>query len=379
MAGLYIHIPFCESRCIYCGFYSTTALDLRTDYTNAVIAEMRLKADRNPWRDYTEDIESVYIGGGTPSVLTPSHLQKLFDAIYNIYKVKTSAEITLECNPDDVTPELSQLFTSLGINRVSMGVQSFSNERLRWLRRRHTSAQVYGAVDNLRQAGIRNISLDLIYGFPGQTAEQWREDVGKMIELAPEHVSAYSLMIEEGTLLYRMVEEGKVCEVDETTSLEMYRSLVDMLRKAGYEHYEISNFSKPGHRAMHNSSYWADKSYIGIGAGAHGYSTHICRTRHANVCDIREYISKISNNELAEYIEEINEVTHYNDLITTQLRTSDGLQLTSLSPTFRKYIEKESAPHIESGRLRIEDNRLALTEDGIFVSDSIMSDLIYLE
>lgn len=379
MAGLYIHIPFCESRCIYCGFYSTTALALRTDYTDAVIAEMRLRAARDPWNTYTHDIGSVYIGGGTPSVLQPSHLTKLFDAIHNIYNVKDDAEITIECNPDDVTPSLAQLLTSLGINRVSMGVQSFCNERLQWLGRRHTSAQVYSAVECLRKAGITNISLDLIYGFPGQTTEQWREDVGRMVELEPEHISAYSLMIEEGTTLCRMVDEGKVCEVDEGTSVEMYRSLVEMLTSAGYEHYEISNFAKPGRRARHNSSYWADMPYIGIGAGAHGYSTSGSRTRHANVCNIREYISKTSQGELAESIEEIDEVTHYNDLITTQLRTSDGLPLASLSPTLRKYMEKESAPHIMSGRLCITNNRLHLTESGIFVSDSIMSDLIFLE
>lgn len=378
MAGLYIHIPFCVSRCIYCGFYSTTLLDLRSKYVDAVIKEMKIKASQEPWKTYRGAVETLYIGGGTPSVLADVDLKRLFDAIYNIYNVNKDAEITMECNPDDVTSDRACLIASLGVNRVSMGVQTFDDTRLRWLRRRHTASQAVEAVNNLRKAGIQNISLDLIYGFPGQTIDEWEDDVRQLISLKPQHISAYSLMYEEGTPLFKQLEDGKVCETDEGTSLEMYKTLVRMMSQSGYEHYEISNFAKPGYWAKHNTSYWEDKPYIGIGAGAHGYCKNGVLMRCANICDVKNYIYHLAKNRLAEEIEYIDEVTHYNDLVTTQLRTSRGIDISTLSKPFSEYIKKESYPHIANGKLILDGSRLFLSPEGVFVSDSIMSDLIYL-
>lgn len=378
MAGLYIHIPFCASRCIYCGFYSTTLLNLRSEYVDALISEMKIKASVEPWASYRGAIETLYIGGGTPSVLSDVDLKRLFDSIYNIYNVADDAEITMECNPDDVTSERALFIASLGINRVSMGVQTFDDTRLKWLSRRHTASQAREAVDNLRKAGIGNISLDLIYGFPEQTVEEWEDDIKQLISLKPQHISAYSLMYEEGTPLLKLLEDGKVREINENTSLEMYKKLVYLTHQSGYEHYEISNFAKPGFKAKHNTSYWEDKPYIGIGAGAHGYNNSGELTRHSNLCDVHKYLSQISMNKLAEEVEYIDEVTHYNDLITTQLRTAKGIDIKLLSEPFADYIKKESASHIASGKLILDGSRLYLSPEGIFVSDSIMSDLIYL-
>ena len=257
MAGLYIHIPFCKSRCVYCGFYSTTGLELRERYVDALCREMEIRGERN-------DIETIYLGGGTPSQLSIEQLQRLF--IY-INKVKEDAEITIEMNPDDVTAEFAAELQQLGVNRVSMGAQTFNDERLRFLHRRHNAKQVHQAVETLRQAGFKNISIDLMYGFPEETQEDWEADIRKACSLQVEHISSYCLMIEEGTPLARLDIEP----CDEETERAMYYTLIDRLEAAGYEHYEISNFAKSGYRSRHNSSYWTGIPYIGIGAAAQGF------------------------------------------------------------------------------------------------------------
>ena len=234
MAGLYVHIPFCASRCIYCGFYSTTLLELRSRYVDALCREISLQKT-HPL------IETIYLGGGTPSQLSHDDLLRLFTYIYKVYPVADDAEVTMECNPDDIQPSM---FRDLPVNRVSMGAQTFDEDRLRLLHRRHTSEEVDRAFDILRTDGIRNISLDLMFGFPNETMDDWQHDIDHALRLQPEHISAYGLMYEEGTPLYRMLEQGKVSEIDEELSINMYDTLIDRLTAAGYEHYEISNFAK---------------------------------------------------------------------------------------------------------------------------------------
>ena len=368
MAGLYIHIPFCASRCIYCGFYSTTHLDLRQQYVDAVCREMELRhvlSDR-----IAEPISTVYLGGGTPSQLTTAQLEQLFLYTNKVYG-NLAEEVTIEANPDDVTPEYATTLSRLGINRVSMGAQTFDDARLRFLRRRHTAAQVPIAVQRLRDTGICNISVDLMYGFPDETLIDWQRDIDAALALNVEHISAYCLMIEEGTPLTRLGIEP----CNEETERTMYYELIDRLTAAGYEHYEISNFARPGHRSRHNSSYWHDVPYIGLGAAAHSYDG-TCRSW--NVADIRKYMAAIKQGERPAECEVLDPDTHYNDRITTALRTSDGLDLTTLAHRHRRYCMQEARPFMNDGLLILNGDRLCLTRRGLFVSDMIMSALIWV-
>ena len=366
MAGLYIHIPFCASRCIYCGFYSTTHLDLRQQYVDAVCREMELRhvlSDR-----IAEPISTVYLGGGTPSQLTTAQLEQLFLFINKVYG-NQAEEVTIEANPDDVTPEFAATLSRLGINRVSMGAQTFDDARLRFLRRRHTAAQVPIAIQRLRDAGICNISVDLMYGFPDETLIDWQRDIDAALALNVEHISAYCLMIEEGTPLARLGIEP----CDEETERTMYYELIDRLTAAGYEHYEISNFARPGHRSRHNSSYWHDVPYIGLGAAAHSYDG-TCRSW--NVADIRKYMAAIKQGERPAECEVLDPDTHYNDRITTALRTNDGLDLTTLSEEHRSHCLHEAEPFIKNGLLNLMGSHLVLSRRGLFVSDMVMSQLM---
>ena len=245
--------------------------------------------------------ETIYLGGGTPSFLPITLLDRLVRGIAERMDVSRVGEWTIECNPDDVSPELAEWLSSSPINRVSMGVQTFSNERLRWLCRRHSSKQVGEAVSLIRRAGIQNLSLDLMYGFPNQTIEEWKADITDCLALRPEHISAYSLMYEEGTPLFSMLEKGIVAEIDEDLSLTMFEVLVDSLAEAGYDHYEISNFSLPGRQSCHNSNYWQQVPYLGIGAGAHSYDLS---QRWNNVCNIEDYISSVEAGTVESEYEE---------------------------------------------------------------------------
>ena len=374
MAGLYIHIPFCASRCIYCSFYSTTRLDLRQQYVDAVCREMGMRMLPSAFATDPPTISTVYLGGGTPSQLTVAQLHQLFDTLY-IYKVEQNAEITIEMNPDDVTPQYAAALTGLGINRVSMGAQTFDDQRLRFLHRRHTAAQVSEAVCILRNAGVRNISIDLMYGFPGETIDDWQRDIDAVLALDVEHLSAYCLMVEEGTALYRMMNKGgDFLMCDEETERTMYEQLTDRLTAVGYEHYEISNFARPDYRSRHNSSYWHDMPYIGLGAAAHSYDG-VCRSW--NVSDICSYINAVNHGELPSEGETLDDDTRYNDRIATALRTSDGLDLATLTDRHRQYCIQEAQPFIKDELLSLTDNRLVLTRRGIFVSDMVMSALVW--
>lgn len=363
MAGLYIHIPFCASRCIYCGFYSTTLPQLQDRYVEALCSEMAR-------RPSPELIETIYLGGGTPSQLLAENLQRLFSNIYKVYDVSSSAEVTMECNPDDIR---QRMFRGLPVNRMSMGAQTFADDRLRFLHRRHTAEEVDRTVAMLREDGIRNVSLDLMFGFPGESLADWASDVDHCLSLHPEHISAYGLMVEEGTPLHRLVEQGKVKEIDEELSLKMYDLLVDKLTAAGYEHYEISNFALPGYRSRHNSSYWTDTPYIGLGAAAHSYDR---KTRSWNVADINQYISGIASGTLPSESEIIDADTHYDDIVMTALRTCEGIDLDRLDHQHRAFLMEAAKDYLSRGLLIMKGNHLCLTRLGINISNTIMSDLM---
>ena len=374
MAGLYIHIPFCASRCIYCGFYSTTRLDLRQQYVDALIRELVEVGKSKMLKD--DSISTVYLGGGTPSQLTIPQLHQLFDAIYIYNKVESGAEVTIEMNPDDVSVPYADTLRQLGINRVSMGAQTFDDERLRWLNRRHTVAQVGQAVTILRAAGIRNISIDLMYGFPDETIDDFVRDIDEAIKLDVEHISAYCLMIEEGTELYRRYGDKRVREYDdskEETERKMYELLIDKLTAAGYEHYEISNFARPSFRSRHNSSYWTGVPYIGLGAAAHSFDGHL---RSWNVSDIQQYIAAVNRDERLNEEEVLSATDFYNERVMLGLRTCEGVDLSALSDDERNYCIQEAQPFLSDDILLLTDNRLVLTRKGLFVSDYVMSSLM---
>ena len=368
MAGLYVHIPFCKSRCVYCGFYSTTMYEMRQKYVVALVDELRLRRSYCDQRWHT-----VYLGGGTPSTLDASQLEMLFCAI----DCSQSKETTIECNPDDVTDEFVTMLKSLPVNRVSMGAQTFDDERLRFLRRRHSACDVAKAVERLQKAGIDNISVDLMFGFPNDTLDHWRSDVSQALSLGVQHISAYSLMYEEGTPLYNMRERGVVREADEELTRSMYYLLKDRLESAGYEHYEVSNFALPGRRALHNSSYWTGVPYMGIGAAAHSYDG---TTRQWNIDDVLIYINKVENNELPYTMERLDQYERYNDMVMLALRTREGVDMEVLSSRFGKdlsdYCLSAAGQFLTTGLLRLDGRRLRLTRDGLYVSDMIMSELM---
>ena len=382
MSGLYVHIPFCASRCSYCGFYSTTlGAEWKARYVAALCRELMLRDGNRAW-------QTVYLGGGTPSQLPPALLEQLFDAINDNGNPHPSSpaplpwgraggglEVTMEVNPDDVDKTLAATLRRLPVNRVSMGIQTFDDNRLRRLHRRHTASQARKAVELLHDADIDNVSIDLMLGFPDQTLDEWKDDVEKALLLDVQHVSAYSLAIEEGTPLYREMKKNKTEPIDEEVWRRMYEWLMERMDKAGFEHYEISNFARPGFRSRHNSIYWNGTPYVGIGAAAHSYDGE---KRSWNVADVRTYIAAIENEDLPEEKEVLNEDTRYNDMVVTALRTREGINLSEVDERHRHYLLDNARPHIKRGVLRIDANRLHLTRKGIFVSDNIMSDLIMI-
>ena len=381
MAGLYIHVPFCKSRCIYCGFYSTTLEELRQRYVDAVCREMETRSSLPPTpSEERGHLETIYLGGGTPSQLTVAQLEQLFIYINKVYGLplakvggRKRLEITMECNPDDVTPEFAAALRQLPVNRVSMGAQTFDDDRLRFLHRRHSARQVAEAVERLRQVGIKNISIDLMYGFPGETIDDWHRDIEQALALNVEHLSAYALMFEEGTPLYRMLQQGQVKEPDEELSLQMYADLIDRVTDAGYEHYEISNFARTGYRSRHNSSYWNQTPYIGLGAAAHSYDG---RRRYWNVDHVQRYIEGMENGQPCRDYEELDTDTRYNDMVLTSLRTCEGLSLALLPTDLQTYCLQQAERFLADGLLRLADNRLVLTRRGLFVSNMVMSQLM---
>ena len=375
MAGIYIHIPFCKRRCIYCDFFSTTQSEKKSAYVRALCRELEMR-----W-DYVEgeEIETIYLGGGTPSQLTEEELKAIFSSIYHIYKVKEDAEITLEANPDDLTPEYVAMLHQLPINRISMGIQTFQEETLKLLHRRHTAVQAIEAFRRCREAGFRNISIDLMYGLPGETLETWMQDLRQTIDLRPEHISAYHLIYEEDTALWRLREQHCVEEADEELSVSLFTTLIDRLTEAGYQHYEISNFSLSDLHSRHNSSYWTGKKYLGCGPSAHSFNGV---SRQWNVASLEGYIKGVEEGELDYEVEELDLYTRYNDYVLTSIRTCWGMSLSKLRSEFGeelyRYCMRMAKPHEDQGVLENREGVLRLTRKGIFVSDGIMSDLMWV-
>lgn len=376
MAGLYLHIPFCKRRCIYCDFFSTTQSEKKTTYVSSLCRELEMR------KDYVsgESIETIYFGGGTPSQLSQEDFIRIFSLIYKVYNVEPDAEITLEANPDDLTPEYITMLRSLPFNRLSMGIQTFNENTLKLLQRRHTAAQAIHAFNDCRRAGFHNISIDLMYGLPSETLDSWQKDLVQAINLHPEHISAYHLIYEENTVLWKLREQHKVAEADEDLSVALFSTLIDSLSAAGYEHYEISNFCLPGLHSRHNSSYWTGKKYLGCGPSAHSYNGI---SRQWNIASLDEYTKGIEDGTPAFEIEELDLYTRYNDFVITSIRTEWGMPLSKLRREYGEklyaYCLRMAQPHLKQGTLEIVNDTLKLTRAGIFISDGIMSDMLRVE
>lgn len=376
MAGIYIHVPFCAKRCAYCDFYTQTNHNLINEYVDAVCKEIELRKDYL----HNEPIKTIYFGGGTPSQLSPEQIEKIMTQLGRFYDLSLCEEISLEANPDDLTDEfLSRLLALVPINRISMGVQSFNDDDLHFLNRRHSAAQAKEAVALCRKHGITNISIDLIYGLPDQTLEKWERNIQEAILLGTPHLSAYHLIYEEGTPLYKLWEKGKVKQADEELSVEMFKMLIDELEKAGIEQYEISNFAKDGAYSKHNTSYWQATPYLGLGPSAHSFDG---TNREWNVASIKQYIESIDANTVNREVEELDTRTRYNDYILTGLRTKWGIELDYISSHFGSdylsYCLEQAEPFLKEELLVRENNTIKLSRDGIFISDGIMSDLMKL-
>ena len=368
VAGIYIHIPFCRSRCAYCDFFSTTREAEAEKYVDALCREIDNRHEELP----RARINSIYIGGGTPSLLSAEQIRRILDTIYLNYDVDKEAEVTMEMNPDD--------FVQLGrlpeLNRISLGIQTFDDDLLRLIRRRHDSAAAVRAVKTLQEAGCSNISIDLIYGLPGQTLVQWEHDLDTAFSLGIQHLSAYALSYEDGTPLTRWRDEGRICEVPDELSVQMYERLCQRAREAGFEHYEISNFALSGYHSRHNSSYWTGEPYLGFGPGAHSYDGQ--RTRRANKTDLDGYMD-YSERESAIF-EHLTDSDLYDEAVMCGLRTARGIDLDSIAHRFGQqrldYLLRMAAPHLRADRLIERNGHLCLTRQALMVSDDIMSDLM---
>ena len=354
---MYIHIPFCKKRCLYCDFFSTTRLEKREEYVQALIREIEQRKE-----EAGEPIRTIYIGGGTPSTLSIESVTAI-NQLFTGYPIE---EYTFEVNPGDVTKEYLTGLRSLGVNRLSMGVQSFQDELLQMIGRRHDARQATEAVKIAREAGFDNISIDLMYALPGQTIKQWKTDIETALRLGIQHISSYGLMYEEGTELTKMRDIGTIAAIDEETENAMYDYLCERLKIAGFVHYEVSNFALPGYEAKHNSAYWNHTPYIGIGAGAHSYIPPI---RSWNPSDLNAYIEGITAQYLQRGNETLTDKDLYNERMMLGLRTSRGVP--------KSIIRTNICALLDAGLLREkEDGYIVATRQGIHILNRIIEDVM---
>lgn len=374
MAGIYLHIPFCKQACHYCNFHFSTSLHYKPELVAALQEEARLAAEKFPF-PAGEAVHTIYFGGGTPSLLTLSELTQLLNAVRGHFNVDPDAEITLEVNPDDISEERLKEWRGAGINRLSIGVQSFFEEELRWMNRAHTAKQALGQVKKAREY-FNNITIDLIYGGPGLSDEQWHQDLEQAKALNIPHLSCYALTVEPQTPLNKMIRTGKVPDVDPDKQSRHFLYLMQWAKENGYEHYEISNFARPGYRSRHNSAYWQGKSYIGLGPSAHSFDG---KSRWWNIANNQAYIRSLQQGIIPFEKEELTGVQQLNERIMIALRTADGLDLFNIPSLEKTKLLKAAQRHIDAGHLVAQDNNLRLTDEGRLLADGIAADLFFEE
>ncbi|MCK7558881.1 radical SAM family heme chaperone HemW [Chitinophaga sedimenti] len=372
MAGIYIHIPFCKKACHYCNFYFSTSQQHRGEMTDCLLAEMDLQ------HHYLGDapVSTLYFGGGTPSILPAGDVQRLLNKARSLFPVTDNPEITLEANPDDLTPEKLAELTAAGVNRLSIGIQSFFEDDLRWMNRAHNAEQAANCITEARKAGITNISIDLIYGGPTLTDERWAQNVAKAIELGVPHLSCYALTVEPGTALDHFIEKNKIEPIDPDRAARHLEMLMNWATAAGYEHYEISNFALPGWHSRHNSSYWKGTSYLGLGPSAHSFNG---TSRQWNVANNALYIQSIKQGQVPFEVETLTPVMMLNEFIMISLRTANGCDLSVVAERFGQdksaEIPEASEDFIAKGLMRLDSNILRLTREGKFFADGIAAEL----
>ena len=375
MAGIYLHIPFCKTRCTYCDFYMGTNESHIDAFVEALCVEAVLRRD-----EAKEPIGTIYFGGGTPSRLQEHHFERIFDTLYRHYPIVPDAEITVEANPDDLTEDYVTMLAALPFNRLSIGIQSFDNGELQFLCRRHNAQEAIDAVRRCQQHGFNNISIDLIYGLPGQSLTVWQRNLEQALALDIQHISSYHLIYEERTRMYRLLKAGKITPVMEETSTEMFAMLIDRLTADGFVHYEISAFGKEGLFSQHNCSYWKDVPYIGLGPSAHSYNGE---SRSWNVRSLLRYNKGAEGGHFEREVEQLSAQERYNEFILTGLRTMWGINLQELEKRFGvellDYCMNNVQPYLNRGLVRQEGSKLILTREGFFISDGIMSDLMRVD
>jgi len=373
MAGIYFHIPFCKTRCSYCDFFSSVSEACIPKIIKAEISEIKLK------KEYlcNKPIKTIYFGGGTPSFLTVENIERLLNSVYRHFKVISLPEITIEVNPDDINLQKSKSYISLGINRVSIGIQSFYDDILSFLNRRHNTTQAINSIETLKRSGFTNISIDLIYGVPNLTQKKWEKTIEIATQLNVQHISAYHLSFEKGTKIYNQLNKKEIFALNEDESFEQYALLCKELHNNGYEHYEISNFSLPGYISIHNNNYWQGKKYAGIGPSAHSFNGH---SRQWNVSDLKNYIAGVKS--ISNYFskENLTKNQKYNEMLLTHLRTSNGIATKEISNNFGepmlKYFLKSVQPFIVNGKIKLTNNhRYIISEVDWFISDGIIANL----
>ncbi len=374
MAGIYFHIPFCKQACNYCDFHFATTLRQKEPVLKALSKELALRSK------YLKNsmVETIYFGGGTPSLLNHTEIKCLLSDVHQLFTVSDNPEITLEANPDDLTPSKLQEWKRGGINRLSIGIQSFCQADLEFMNRAHNEQEAADSVSKARNAGFENISIDLIYGLPFSTEAQWEKNLEQAISLDVPHISAYGLTIEPKTNFGYLHRKGKLKELPDDSVNKQFERLIHALKSAGYEHYEISNFAKPGRYSRHNSSYWQGTPYLGIGPSAHGYNG---KQRYMNLANNKKYADAILQNKLPEIIEELTPSDTYNDYILTRLRTAAGIKLKEIQLQFGEemlsYLLQEAKVHLAKGLLIHNDGKLQLSHQGKFLADHICAQLFH--
>ncbi len=373
MSGIYIHIPFCKKLCFYCDFYHLVSSGDNSAFIDALIKEASLR------KDYlgNETISTIYIGGGTPSVLTVKELTKILDHINSIFSMDEICEITVELNPDDVNPLYLNELSGLNINRLSLGVQSWKDSDLVILNRRHDASQAETALKNALRAGFENITIDLIYGIPGMTAKEWEYNLDFSFSFDITHLSAYHLTFEKGTVFGKMLDKGLITEIGEDESNNLFNILIEKAESAGFIHYEISNFGKPGFFSIHNSNYWKQINYLGLGPSAHSFNGY---SRQWNISNMKSYIQSINKGKIFFKREELDNKTRFNEYIMTSLRTMWGIDLEYVEKVYEKegydYVLNLATKFRNYGLMKQEKNNLVLTSQGKMISDNIISEFM---
>lgn len=375
MAGIYIHIPFCRKACHYCNFHFSTSLLKAQEVIQAIAKEMSLRRG-----EINEEVSTIYFGGGTPSLVEPEAIASLLHQAHKLFKVSSDAEITLEANPDDITEKRANEWRSMGINRFSLGIQSFSDEYLTWMNRAHNANQSFAAIDIIRAAGFENFSIDLIYGTPGQTQIGWIKDIQTAIDLNIPHLSCYALTVEEKTPLSSLIQKGEKQQVNPDEQADRFEVLLALAEKAGYHHYEISNFALPGYESKHNSAYWEGNSYLGLGPSAHSYNGS---SRKWNIANNIKYVEQINEN-LPFSEEEILSINNkINEYCMTAIRRSKGIEKDKLielgGQSLVDNINTLIQPYIKSQKIIEDINSWKLTNKGKFFADGIAASLFIID